>query len=324
MTDCITFAKLSGSGNDFVCIDNRDGRFDPLLAEPDRVGQLARRLCRRGISVGADGVIFAVEPEIDGVSDIGARFFEADGSEAELCGNGTGCFVRWVCEKDWAHPCKPDLRVLTPAGVVRGRIVDNGFVRVCIPLPEQVTPDQLLTTGGCTIEYDFAITGVPHVVTYVDNIDEADVHRLGKAIRHHEQFQPRGANANFVQVLGEGKIAIRTWEFGVEGETMACGTGTSAAAILAARRFGWPREYTDGTKPIEALARSGDSLRVWVSIDDAGQVVDLCLETFVRYVMEGQLHPELALAAVEPDAAEAVSPPRSTAAPLPRQIQPTE
>ena len=96
MIDAIEFVKLSGSGNDFICLDNRDGRFDEILEAPDRVGHLARSLCSRGMGIGADGVIFACEPEIEGVSDIAARFFEADGSEAELCGNGTGCFLHWA------------------------------------------------------------------------------------------------------------------------------------------------------------------------------------------------------------------------------------
>lgn len=294
----IEFSKLSGSGNDFICIDARGGRFDAMLADPAAVGHFAATLCSRGISVGADGVIFAVKPEIEGVSHIAARFFEADGSEAELCGNGTGCFIRWAEESGWVDSTSDDIKVLTPAGVVRGRNNGDNYVRVCIPLPEGICRGCSLKARGQELSYDFAITGVPHVVTYVDDLAETDVHRLGPAIRHHEDFRPRGANANFVQVLAEGEIAIRTWEFGVEGETMACGTGTSAAAILTALRYNWPRRFTNGQSPILAHARSGDVLRVYVTIDEAGAVTDLCLETLVRYIYRGRVHPDLASKAI--------------------------
>jgi diaminopimelate epimerase len=306
MTDRIEFAKLSGSGNDFVCISNMDGRFDALLDSPRRVGHFARTLCRRSLWIGADGVIFASRPEIEGAADLTARFFEADGSEVELCGNGTACFARWAIESGLAP--RREIRILTPAGVVRGRDVsqiapspagqaapaNDNYFRVCIPLPENVQTDLSITVNNQPVKCDFAVVGVPHAVVYVDDLAAVDIQTLGKGIRFHERFAPRGVNANFVQVLGEGELALRTWEFGVEGETLACGTGSAAAAVLAARRFGWPRRLTSNTEPIYVRASSGDRLRIFVGIQDDGLFTDLCLDTVVRPVFSGVLSDLLA------------------------------
>jgi len=294
MIESTEFSKLSGSGNDFICLDNRDGRYDEILESPRRVGHFARELCHRGTGVGADGVIFAIEPEVPEFADVGARFLEADGTEADLCGNGTGCFTRWVIDEGFL----PDgeLRILTPAGVVRSQMAEPPYVRVCIPEPEGVQRDVALNVDGRTWACDFVRVGIGHCVTFVDDVDAVDVDRWGRALRHHRHFQPEGANANFVQVLGEGEIALRTFEYGVEGETLACGTGSAASAILAALRFGWPEEcYTD--RPIRVRARSGDTLRIYFARRD-GRITDVCLETVVRYVYRGAVHPCLLARAV--------------------------
>ena len=300
MNRVIEFAKLSGSGNDFICIDNRDGRFDALLdgstasgspPSGESAGQFARTLCRRGMGVGADGLIFAVQPEVDGVADIAARFFEPDGSEVELCGNGTGCFVYWVIVNGWAGP--GEIRILTPAGVVRGHRRDDGYIRVCVPSPEGVRRDLPVAVEGRPWRCDYVVTGVPHAIVYVDDVEATDVNHWGRALRRHPDFGPRGANVNFVQVLGEGHIAVRTYEFGVEDETLACGTGSASAAILAATRFGWAEKYLRGDEPVEVLVRSGDTLRVWFTAKSDGAVADVCLETIVRWTYTGTLGGDL-------------------------------
>jgi diaminopimelate epimerase len=303
MIEKIEFSKLSGSGNDFLCIDNRDGRFDGVINAPARASAFARALCRRGLGIGADGLIFACESEIEEVSDVQARFFEPDGSEAELCGNGTACFVHWLTST--GRLPQRELKILTPAGVVLGRDADGKYVRVCIPLPQQIELGLTLTAGGQRAgsvsdgevrqwTYDFAVTGVPHMVTYVDDLAKIDMPHWGPALRYHEKFQPRGVNVNFVQVLGEGSIAVRTWEFGVEGETLACGTGSAAAAVLAAIRFNWPAKFRTEDAPVLVKATSGDVLRVYFSIDQGGVVGDLCLETIVRAIFQGTLSQEMA------------------------------
>ena len=302
MKTAIEFSKLSGSGNDFICVDNLDGRYDELLQSPHRVAHFSRVLCRRGLGVGADGLIFASQPEVRDVADLAARFFEGDGSETELCGNGTACFVHWATQNDWTGP-GDEFRVLTSAGVVRGHDLDDGYTQVCVPNPERMEKDISLTVKGEPWTCDLAIVGTPHVIAYVDDVDKVDIAHWGPGFRYHKRFAPRGANANFVQILGPREIAIRTWEFGVEGETLACGTGSAAAAIMTADRQGWSADCRDDG-PIYVHAHSGDVLRIYVNRAGQGRIDEVCLETRVRYsyiaLLESQLAEE-ALAAPAPE-----------------------
>ena len=292
----ITFSKLSGSGNDFICIDARDGSYDELLGEPERVSTFARVLCRRHVGVGADGLIFALPSEVGDFADLSARFYEPDGSQAELCGNGTACFIHWALEQGMV--ADGQVRVLTDAGTVIGKRLDATYVRVCIPLPESIRRNLEVLADDQLFDCDFALTGVPHLVLYVDDIDRVDVERLGRLLRRHEHFRPRGVNVNFVQVVREGEIALRTYEFGVEGETLSCGTGSATAAICAGLRFGWNQAYLRGRQPTLVQARSGDLLRVWATIEDDGRVTELCLDTIVRVLFSGTVHPDLAAKAL--------------------------
>lgn len=302
MTRSIEFDKLSGSGNDHICINNLGGRYDDLIESPARVGRFVRTLCSRRCGVGSDGLVFACKPEIEGFADVAARFFEADGSEVELCGNGTACFVSWAAAAGLVDD--GEVKILTTAGVVRGQCVDEPYVRVCIPLPEGMESDLELTAAGRRWLCDFAVTGVPHLIVYVDDVEAEDVARWGAILRHHPQFQPRGVNANFVQVLSPGHLAVRTYEFGVEAETLACGTGSAAAAIMAALRFHWPEEYFHSGRCVRVLSRSGETLRVYFNRRDDGVIDDVCLETVVRGVYHGEVHADLAAQALAADEAQ--------------------
>jgi len=288
MVSDIEFCKLSGSGNDFICIDNRDGRYNEMLAS-GQVEAFARKVCRRGLSVGADGIIFASGAATDEEGDIGARFFEPDGSEAELCGNGTGCFALWVLDNGWVK--NHEVCIQTPAGMVRANKVESPYVRVCIPIPEGLKQNLQLVIKGEPWLCDYLVTGVPHVITYVENVDKVDVGHLGPRFRHHGHFAPRGANANFVQVCDVGRITVRTFEFGVEAETYACGTGSASAAILAAIRFDWPKKYLTGEEPVLVKVRSGDTLKVFFKLKPDNFVTDVCLDTVVRFIYTGVMHP---------------------------------
>ncbi len=292
MNRTIEFAKLSGSGNDHICIDNRDGHLDGLLSSAERVGHFVRTLCPRGLGVGADGVIFACRPTRAGEADVAARHFDPDGTEPELCGNGSACFVRWAVENNWV--AGREVRIETPSGVARGREDAGRYVHVCIPEPHDLRRDVEVSTSGKRWKLDYAVTGTPHAVAYVDDVEAVDVARWGPAIRHHKRFAPRGVNVNFTQVLGVGRLAVRTFEYGVEGETLACGTGCSTAALMAALRFGWPRDYLAEGEPIQIRVRSGDILKVYLLLDDQGAIVKVCLESVVRFLYTGTLHPELA------------------------------
>jgi len=140
---------------------------------------------------------------------------------------------------------------------------------------------------------------VPHAVTFVDDVDRVDVMRTGAAIRHLPRFNPPGVCVSFAQVLGVGELALRTFEYGAETETLACGTGSATAALMAARRFGWPREYLCQAEPVHVRARSGDVLRIYFLVEPDGRIVKVCLETVVRFIYTGQLHSETAARAFE-------------------------
>lgn len=288
----IEFTKLTACGNDFVCINNLSGRFDTMLCNVARSSAFAKAICDRHTGVGADGVIFACKDgETGGLSDISSAHFESDGSFCELCGNGSACFTRWVV----ASGILPDRRIniLTPAGVIQGSCIDRDYVRVCISPPENHRPDLKVECESNgqrnTFICDYIITGIPHVVTLVDNIAAVNVRRWGYQLRHHPMFKPRGVNANFVQILAPGRIAMRTFEFGVEGETLACGTGASASAIVTALKNDWPEEIYDGTAPVIVRTHGGEILRVYLTRDKSGAVVDCCLESRARVVYTGVL-----------------------------------
>ena len=296
MKRTIEFAKLSGSGNDHICVDNLDGRFDRLLASPERVGHFVRTLCQRGLGVGADGLIFATRPKNAAEADVAARHFDPDGTEPELCGNGSACLARWAMENRWA-PGR-EVRIETPSGIVRGRRDAAGYIRVCIPEPHGLRRGIRLAAAGRRWTLDYAVTGTPHAVAYVDDVEAVDVARWGPAIRRHHRFAPQGANVSFAQVLGVGSLAVRTFEFGVEAETLACGTGCATAALLAALRFRWSRDYLAEGEPVRIRVRSGDILKVYLLLDEDGAIVKVCLGTIVRGLYTGRLHPELAARAL--------------------------
>ena len=289
--DRITFTKMTAAGNDFICLDNSDAAFSELIRSEHWPG-FVRSLCRRGLSIGADGVIVACERGGSGGVDIIARFLEPDGSEADLCGNGTACFTYWIVGKGLVTG--PEVTILTAAGIARGRIVDaeQGRVLVCVPDPRDLRMGLELNVKGETWQVDCLDTGVPHAVTFVDSLEHLDVYHWGPGIRYHERFQPGGINANFVKVLSEGHIAIRTYEFGVEDETLACGTGSAASAIITCLRHGWPARYGTGDEPVLVDVRGGETLRIWFTSHEDGRITDVCLETRARAVYDGAVRSE--------------------------------
>lgn len=291
MTQPLRFTKQTAAGNDFLCLNNLDGQLDALLAAGEPA-TWAARLCRRGLGVGADGVIVACPLPLHPLADIRARFFEPDGSEVELCGNGTACFVQWALDEGLV--AGPDVRVLTPAGIASGRRSDDagpGRVRVCIPQPHDLQFDRAVKALRRSWTVHTLITGVPHAVVYVEDLAKTDVVRWGRALRWHRLFQPRGINVNFCHVLEPGHLAVRTFEFGVEDETLACGTGSASAAIVSALRLQWPAPYRCGEEPVRVDVRGGETLRVWFCAGaQAGDAVaNVCLEARVRTVYRGEL-----------------------------------
>lgn len=287
----IEFTKMTAGGNDFVCIDNTRGEYVGLLAS-DAIGRFVSGLCRRGLSVGADGVIFACQRgAVDGV-DIVARFMEPDGSEARLCGNGTACFAFWCVEKEIV--AGPEVDILTAAGAAHACRNDDDphRVRVCVPNPKGLMQDLNIEAAGRPWLVHLIDTGVPHAVTFVDDLADIDVAHWGAAIRHHSRFAAiGGVNANFTHIVEPGHIAVRTFEFGVEAETLACGTGSTAAAIISAIRSAWFSNLS-GDKPVLVDVQGGEQLKIWFTVQDEHHVIDVCLEAGVRPVYEAALAPE--------------------------------
>ncbi len=291
----VIFSKLNSAGNDFICINNTTGVYADLLASQESAGAFARLLCRRGLSVGADGLIVANQIDDGDANTIVARFLEPDGSETRLCGNGTACFTYWAITNSLVPGS--EVQVITRAGTADGRLTDDRKptrVRVCIPDPTEIIYDLRITTENRIWRLAKVDIGVPHAIVYVDNLDELNVDHWGCLIRHHPSFAPGGINANFVQILGPGHLAIRTFEFGVESETLACGTGSAAAAIISCLKEKWGEPFHDCQRPVAVTTRSGDTLHIWFKIEaDGGAIGDVCMESTVRPVYDATIHPEL-------------------------------
>ena len=246
----LSFTKMNGAGNDFVLLDNRDGSL-ALTAEN------IARLCDRHRGVGADGVL-AVELPENG-ADFRMRYYNADGGEAEMCGNGARCFARYAQRLSGQTG---DIRFETQAGVI-GAHFNGEFVTIAMSDPHSHWPPQTLDVNGRQEEVHFINTGVPHAVVFVDDLEAVDVRKDVAALRYHKAFAPKGTNANFAQVRESNLIAIRTYERGVEDETLACGTGVCAAAVLHHLRSG-------AASPIGVVVRGGETLQVGFTVSPDG------------------------------------------------------
>jgi diaminopimelate epimerase len=221
--ETVEFWKMNGSGNDFILIDNRNGQI-----KDEELGRLVERTCRRRESVGADGVIFVIKSDR---YDFGWRYLNADGGEVEMCGNGGRCVSRFAFLKGIAGP---KMTFETLAGPVSAE-VEGRIVKVLMPKPRDLHLDIDLSQQGWK-SVDFVNTGVPHVVVHVEDILNHPVTEQGRAIRYHTRFSPEGTNANFMRAMGTDQLEIRTYERGVEDETLACGTGAIACALVGSIR----------------------------------------------------------------------------------------
>ena len=219
----LEFWKLTGAGNDFIAVDNRDGS----IPEEGRAAKVAD-WCRRGMSVGADGVLL-VEPS--STAHFRMRYYNSDGSEGETCGNGARCVARFAFDRKIAPAT---MRFETMAGTYEGEVGDDEVV-VSMTDAHSLRRAIRISDDAFEGELHFVNTGVPHAVVFVDDPQSVDVVRVGRHLRFHPEFAPAGANVNFVSVRDPHNIVIRTYERGVENETLACGTGSIASAVVAAR-----------------------------------------------------------------------------------------
>ncbi len=268
----IPFCKMSGSGNDFVVIDNRR-----RILDADNLGDFVPKVCAHKVSVGADGVILI---EGSGKANFRWRFFNSDGSEAEMCGNGGRCAARFAVLKDIAPP---RLSFETLAGLIEAE-VKGRTVKLQMVKPFGLRLDFAVKIDDKDQTLHFLNTGVPHAVEFVDEASAVNVRERGKSIRFHAQFQPAGTNANFVQVMDRGRLKARTYERGVEDETLACGTGAVASALLAAAKG-----FVDS--PVAVETTGGEILTI--HFEKKGEVFErVFLEGDTRLVYEGELWEE--------------------------------
>ncbi len=233
----VDFTKMNGAGNDFVMIDNRE------LSLQLTTGQI-QKICHRQRGIGADGILLLRLAKGD--ADLGWDFFNQDGSEGEMCGNGARCFARFAQRH---LDGRESLSFETLAGVIEARL-DGKIVTVSLTPPQDFRIGDRIDTSSGELEIHSVNTGVPHAVLFVEDADEAMVSELGHEIRHHNHYAPAGTNVNFVQRTGNDSIRVRTYERGV-GETLACGTGVSAAALVTARLHGCG-------SPVRVRVRGGD------------------------------------------------------------------
>ncbi len=267
----VRFTKMSASGNDFIIIDNRN------RAVPGDEAAFARSVCRRRLSVGADGVLL-VGPSGEPGAHFRMRVINADGSEAEMCGNGARTVARFA-QREGIAPA--GMRFETIAGIISAEVLGEE-VRLGMGDPTGLELAFPLTVEGTALEAHFVNTGVPHTVVFVPDLEAVDVVGLGRAIRRHERFQPAGTNVDFVcQGAQPGELALRTYERGVEDETLACGTGAVAAALVA-------QQAGKVNPPVKVKTRGGTTLTVTFRAHSTG-VSEVTLEGDARIIYDGVL-----------------------------------
>lgn len=253
----IPFLKMHGAANDFVVMDHRR----PFL--PETVEGLVRRLCDRRRGIGADGVLLI---EADSEADFAMRYFNADGGAADYCGNGARCVARFALDLGLGQA--GEVRFRTAAGVQRARRGPQG-AGIELEFGRIEPPGPALRVEACEREFAGRLVraGVPHFVVPVERVEWAPVQQWGAALRHHPRFEPEGANVDFVARLGPSRVAMRTYERGVEGETLACGSGAMATAVWA---------VSEGERsPVVVMTAGGDELAVTVQDGTGGYQITL-------------------------------------------------
>jgi diaminopimelate epimerase len=265
----LEFTKMNGAGNDFVLADNRARRIKLTRAQ-------IIRLCHRQRGVGADGLMLLI-PCDSGKAAWSWEFFNRDGSVADMCGNGARCFARYVRKLTGQ---KSDFTFETGAGIIRASF-QGERVTVGLTRPNDLRLNEKVSLSIGEQAVHSLNTGVPHAVLFVPDADQAMVQQLGPEIRHHAHFAPRGTNANFVQLLGNGGIRVRTFERGVEGETLACGTGVTASALIASRAH-------QLCSPVKVQVQGGDVLEVSFE-EKNGEFENVRLTGPAEFVFDGRI-----------------------------------
>lgn len=269
----IPFIKYSGCGNDFILVDNRAAR---LVPHPGAIA----RLCARTTGIGADGLLF-VEDSLSDTAKM--KIFNADGTEAEMCGNGVRCVAHYLSTLT-PHPASLSIETMHQRIFA---VVESDGISTEFPAPTHVNLHQNVAIEGKTLAVHCLDTGVPHAILFTGKIDDPTFPMLAKEIRRHADFAPRGTNVNLAQIQPDGAIFLRTYERGVEGETLACGTGAVAAALAAAALYRLsapivvvPRSNSPLTISFSGSPQAPERLRV------KGSAVQVFTGTFQRELFE--------------------------------------
>jgi len=258
---------MQASGNDFVVIDHQE----PFIHD---VKAFAKKVCVRQFGVGADGLLLI---EKSNKADFKMRIINSDGSEAEMCGNGSRCVVLFAKE---VLKLSVPFEMETLAGIISSEIKD-GWVKVKLTDPKDYRPPFSIIVNGQKTLVSFINTGVPHVLHFQKKVDGFPVQIVGQAIRVHKEFAPRGTNVNFVQVTGSHDIFVRTYERGVEDETLACGTGVVASSVVSAIEH-------NVKSPVKVTTTGGEVLKVHFEIVK-GHPANVYLEGKAHFSFRGEL-----------------------------------
>jgi len=268
MRERLEFWKMSASGNDFIIIDNRDGKVYDYFKD---VTEFIVKICRRHHSVGADGLILIEDSKSH---DFRWRFFNSDGSEAEMCGNGGRCAARFAYMKGITGE---KMAFETIVGVIKATL-HGTRVKLQLTQPEDLKLDYPIKLEDKEIFLSSVNTGVPHAILIVDDIERMPVSELGRTIRYHGAFGDKGTNVDFVEIIDEHHLKIRTYERGVEGETYACGTGAVAVGVVL-------KEKKLIKSPVNIETRGGEILKIYIGDE-------VYLEGEAHIIYEGILHEE--------------------------------
>ncbi|MFA6636001.1 MAG: diaminopimelate epimerase [Candidatus Omnitrophota bacterium] len=267
----IFFTKLVASGNDFVLIDNISGELDPRRLD---YCAIAKDICRRRLSAGADGLLVL---ESSGKADFKMRIINPDGTEVDMCGNGARCAAFYANCNGFSDK----VSIETGAGIISSSI-NSGNIKLKMSDPKNIKMGIKLGVGQSMVTVHSIDTGVPHVVQIVDDPETFPVDEHGRKIREHSIFAPDGTNVNFVGEVCGDSASIRTYERGVEAETLACGTGTAASALILGL-------LGQVKSPVKIKTKSGEILTVYFKMLPGHVIKDVYLEGTARKVYEGNI-----------------------------------
>lgn len=242
------FTKMHGTGNDFILVNNFDNKYKNW--SPDFV----KSICKRHTGIGADGLLVL---ERSNEADFNMRFFNSDGYESDMCANGSRCICKFAYDLEIV---KNEFIFRANDGLHKAFIINKKMVKVQVNFhgskSATIPKDKLNLPDGIRYK-DFLNTGVPHLILECDNIDQLNVDQLGKYLRYHQVFAPEGTNVNFVEILDENQLKVRTYERGVEEETLSCGSGVTASAITFAQDQGIESQFYD-------INTTGGDLKVYL------------------------------------------------------------